>query len=177
MYWYRFEYQARGSIHCHGVAKIKRLIKPLLVVRVGPGTNPKYGSHWTESLIAKKEKKHGTQKLTRGTTSKNDPGLWKLSEKALKGFLAQKLLDHTKPADFYQYSTKNQKIHDGKKASQEVCQYIDWLMSTYNPDPPDSGTWIKPSIHPGPVKRITRLCRLIKILYKDALTVVQIVVN
>ena len=23
----------------------KRLIKPLLVVRVGPGTNPKYGSH------------------------------------------------------------------------------------------------------------------------------------
>ena len=30
----------------------KRLIKPLLVVRVGPGTNPKYGSHWTESLIA-----------------------------------------------------------------------------------------------------------------------------
>ena len=30
----------------------KRLVKPLLVVRVGPGTNPKYGSHWTESLIA-----------------------------------------------------------------------------------------------------------------------------
>ena len=30
----------------------KRLIKPLLVVRVGPGTNPKYGSYWTESLIA-----------------------------------------------------------------------------------------------------------------------------
>ena len=47
----------------------KRLIKPLLVVRVetearlhsviltleasvGPGTNPKYGSHCTESLIA-----------------------------------------------------------------------------------------------------------------------------
>ena len=30
----------------------KRLIKPSLVVRVGPGANPKYGSHWTESLIA-----------------------------------------------------------------------------------------------------------------------------
>ena len=30
----------------------KRLIKPLLVVRVRLGTNPKYGSHWTESLIA-----------------------------------------------------------------------------------------------------------------------------
>ena len=22
-HWYRFEYQARGSIHCHGVAKLK----------------------------------------------------------------------------------------------------------------------------------------------------------
>ena len=36
-------------------------VKPLLVVCVGPGTNPKHGSHWTESLIAtwrknKKEK-------------------------------------------------------------------------------------------------------------------------
>ena len=68
----------------------KRLTKPSLVIRVGPGTNPKpkYGSHWTESLIAtwrkkKKEKRNrtkrwlvvprvkrnGTQKLTRGTTS------------------------------------------------------------------------------------------------------------
>ena len=37
--------------------KNKRLIKPLLVVRVGPGTNPKYGSHWTESLIATWRKK------------------------------------------------------------------------------------------------------------------------
>ena len=53
----------------------KRLIKPLLVVRVGPGTNPKYGSHWTESLIAtwkKKRKRNRAQTLTRGTTSKNN---------------------------------------------------------------------------------------------------------
>ena len=49
----------------------KRLIKPLLVVRVGPGTNPKYGSHWTESLIATLRKRNGTQKLTRDTTSNN----------------------------------------------------------------------------------------------------------
>ena len=56
----------------------KRLIKPLLVVRVGPGTNPKYGSHWTESLIAtwkkkkkEKRKRNRTQTLTHGTTSNN----------------------------------------------------------------------------------------------------------
>lgn len=42
----------------------------------------------------------------------------------------------------------NQQIVDGKKASQVVCQYVDWLLSTYNPDPPDNGTWVKPSIHP-----------------------------
>ena len=35
----------------------KRLIKPLLDVRVGPGTNPKYGSHWTESRHEEKRKK------------------------------------------------------------------------------------------------------------------------
>ena len=39
-------------------------------------------------------------------------------------------------------------ILDGKRASQQVCEYVDWLLSTYNPGPPDNGTWIKPSIHP-----------------------------
>ena len=97
-HWYRFEYQARGSIHCHGVAKLK-----------------------------------------------NDPGLCELSEKALKGYLAEMSLHNSEPADTAEL---NQKILDGKKASQLVCQYVDWLLSTYNPDPPDNGTWIKPSIHP-----------------------------
>ena len=51
-HWYRFEFQARGSIHCHGVAKLK-----------------------------------------------NDPGLCKLSEKALKGYLSEISLDNADPAD------------------------------------------------------------------------------
>lgn len=29
-----------------------------------------------------------------------------------------------------------------------MSEYVDWLLSTYNPDPPDQGCWIKPSIHP-----------------------------
>ena len=51
-HWYRFEYQARGSIHCHGVAKLK-----------------------------------------------NDPGLCKLSEKALKGYVAEMALNNADLAD------------------------------------------------------------------------------
>ena len=42
----------------------------------------------------------------------------------------------------------NKQILEGKKASQTVCEYVDWLLSTYNPDPPEDGFWIKPSIHP-----------------------------
>ena len=42
----------------------------------------------------------------------------------------------------------NKQIVEGKKASQAVCEYVDWLLSTYNPNPPDKGSCIKPSIHP-----------------------------
>ena len=49
----------------------KRLNKPLLVVRVGPGTNPKYGSHWTESLIATWKKKRKNKK-----EKEMEPKLW-----------------------------------------------------------------------------------------------------
>ena len=97
-HWYRFEYQARGSIHCHGVAKLK-----------------------------------------------NDPGLCKLSGTTLKGYLAEMSIDK---ADQTNIPALNQQILEGKKASQAVCQYVDWLLSTYNPNPPDNQTWAKPSIHP-----------------------------
>ena len=97
-HWYRFEYQARGSIHCHGVAKLK-----------------------------------------------NDPGLCKLSERALKGYLAAKSLDSAELADL---SKLNEQVQDGKKASDVICKYVDGLLSTYNPDPPDNGNWIKPTVHP-----------------------------
>ena len=93
-HWYRYEYQARGSIHCHGIAKLK-----------------------------------------------SDPGLCHLTHKALEGFLAEKSSAETPIPDICT-------ISDGKKASQQICQYVDTLMSTYNPCPPDSEIWIKPKIHP-----------------------------
>ena len=67
------------------------------------------------------------------------------SEKALKGYLAEKSLKNADTADL---PALNQQILDGKKASNVVCKYVDWLLSTYNPDPPHNGTWIKPSVHP-----------------------------
>ena len=66
---------------------------------------------------------------------KSDPGLGDLTDKALKGFLAEK-------------SSAETSIPDGKKASQQICQYVDTLMSTYNPCPPDIEIWIKRKIHP-----------------------------
>ena len=60
---------------------------------------------------------------------------------ALKGFLAEKLSAETSIPNICM-------ITDGKKASQQICQYVDTLMSTYNPCPPDSEIWIKPKIHP-----------------------------
>lgn len=97
-HWYRFEYRARGSIHCHGVAKLK-----------------------------------------------NDPGLCELSETALKGYLAEIAINKAEKSDILQLK---EQIIPGKTASEAVCEYVDWLLSTYNPDPPDQGCWIKPSIHP-----------------------------
>ena len=61
-HWHRFEYQARGSIHCHGVAKLK-----------------------------------------------NDPGLRNLSEKALKGFLAEQAI--SKADEDSKTSQKKKKHH------------------------------------------------------------------
>ena len=92
-HWYRFEYQSRGSIHCHGVAKLN-----------------------------------------------NDPGLCKLSETSLKGYLADVSEDESTPDSLA--------IVNGKIAGENICRYYDWILSTCNPDPPDEGNWIKPIIHP-----------------------------
>ena len=89
-HWFRFEYQGRGSIHCHGTAKLK-----------------------------------------------NDPGLCQLTKIALKGFLAQKCKE-----DVDDTSQLDHDIETGNKAAQTVCQYVDWLLSTVNLNPPDQGTWI-----------------------------------
>ena len=67
-HWYRFEYQSRGSIHCHGVAKLN-----------------------------------------------NDPGLCKLSEIALDGYLSENSKD----------TIDEKVVNDGKMASEKICKYVD----------------------------------------------------
>ncbi|CAB4020199.1 Hypothetical predicted protein [Paramuricea clavata] len=94
----RYEYQGRGSIHCHGTAKLN-----------------------------------------------NDPGLCQLTRTALKGFLAQKLKDENDSLDTTEL---DQDIEAGQKAADTVCQYVDWLLSTVNPNPPDEDMWIRPEVHP-----------------------------
>jgi len=94
-HWYRYEYQARGSIHCHGTAKLK-----------------------------------------------NDPGLCELTEIALKGYIAEQNLKlglkEVNQAD----------IENGKLANMTVCNYVDSLLTTWNPQMPSDSKYIKPSIHP-----------------------------
>ena len=97
-HWFRYEYQGRGSIHCHGTAKLS-----------------------------------------------NDPGLCQLTEIALKGFLAQKQKDK---GDTVNTEQLDQDIQAGKDASVKVCQYVDWLLSTVNPNPPHENMWMRPAFHP-----------------------------
>ena len=97
-HWFRYEYQGRGSIHCHGTAKLN-----------------------------------------------NDPGLCQLTQAALKGFLAQKFKNENDCSDTAEL---DQDIEAGQKAADTVCQYVDWLLSTMNPNPPDEDMWIRPEVHP-----------------------------
>ena len=97
-HWFRYEYQGRGSIHCHGTAKLS-----------------------------------------------NDPDLCQLTQIALKGFLAQKVKDQN---DLFDTAELDQDIEAGHQAANTVCQYVDWLLSTVNPNPPDDSNWIRPEIHP-----------------------------
>ena len=97
-HWYRFEYQGRGSIHCHGTAKLN-----------------------------------------------NDPGLCDLTKLALKGYLAQNFKDEN---NIENSSALDQDIETGNKAAQTACKYVDWLLSTMNPNPPDEDMWIRPDVHP-----------------------------
>ena len=80
----------------------------------------------------------GTAKL------KNDPGLCELTGIALKGFLAQKYKEEhgTDTAEL------NQDIEASNKAADIACQYVDWLLSTVNPNPPENNLWIRPQLHP-----------------------------
>ena len=73
---------------------------------------------------------------------KNDPGLCNLTEIALKGFLAEKCPNDCKDVNILL------DIEQGKRASEQVCNYVDSLVSTWNPLPPDSEIWTKPNVHP-----------------------------
>ena len=89
----------RGSIHCHGLAKLG-----------------------------------------------NDPGLCDLSQVALKGHIAQeKLLNEL---DLDHIDDLNRLVEEGKLAEDEICNYVDSIVSAENPNPPQQGEWMKPDIHP-----------------------------
>jgi len=93
-HWYGFEYAVmRGSIHCHGLAKLK-----------------------------------------------DDPGLCKLTETALTGFLTKVKLDSGEIND------SEKLITEGENAEKIVCSYIDTIVSAQNPL--DTEEWLKPIIHP-----------------------------
>ena len=36
----------------------------------------------------------------------------------------------------------------GTKQRETACKYVDWLLSTVNPNPPHDGLWVRPTIHP-----------------------------
>ena len=66
------------------------------------------------------------------------------SKTALKGYLAEKEFEgHPDKIDLLVSITE-----EGKVASAKVVQYVDWLLSTQNPLPPDSEVWLKPNAHP-----------------------------
>ena len=68
----------------------------------------------------------------------NDPGLCKLTEVALQGFLATK---HTNEHNNNLSKEDLQELHSkeiqGKKAESAVCQYLDFLLTTWNPCSPN----------------------------------------
>lgn len=66
---------------------------------------------------------------------KSDPGLCKLTDIALKGFLAEK--NSTAVDD----KSISMEIDEGRKASQIVCNYVDRLITTWNPFPPQYEIW------------------------------------
>ena len=95
-HWYRYEFQARGSIHCHGTAKLN-----------------------------------------------SDPGLCRLTDIALRGVLAEQKVSANRDD-----SKDILAIQEGKRASEQICEYVDSLLSTCNPTPPESEVWTKPTLHP-----------------------------
>jgi hypothetical protein len=70
---------------------------------------------------------------------KHDPELCNLTEIALQGHLI-------KETEFD--SNSSLILEQAQKASKTVCNYVDSLLSTWNPQFPNEGTWQKPKVHP-----------------------------
>jgi DNA replication protein DnaC len=100
----------------------------------------------------------------------NDPGLCQLTQTALKGFLALKFKDENDCSDTTEL---DHDIEAGKRAADTACQYVDWLLSTVSPNPPDQDMWIRPQVHPCQ-KRHNDICEHeIQSDYEDLLNMVQ----
>ena len=85
---------------------------------------------------------HGLAKLN------DDPDLCNLTKKALTGFLASETKQTDDSLTAEEIATLDDDIQQGKQEENQVCKYVDSLMSTVNPYHPDEFLWIKPDIHP-----------------------------
>ena len=74
---------------------------------------------------------HGTINLN------NDPGLFGHTKEALKGFLAQQIKEENPLFDHPQLHLDIEAVN---KATITACQYVDWLLSTINPNAPQRHT-------------------------------------
>ena len=88
----------------------------------------------------------------------------------MKGFLAQKFKDEN---DCEHTIELEQDIEAGKKAAVKACQYVDWLLSTVNPMPPEDEVWIRPSVHPCQKRRKDVPDHQVESDYADLLNMVQ----
>ena len=84
---------------------------------------------------------HGLAKL------QDDPDLCKLSQLALKGYLANRKIEK----GFFQsdeYEMLQQSINEGKSAEDDICNYVDSIVTAMNPSPAINEEWVKPDFHP-----------------------------
>lgn len=91
----------------------------------------------------------------------------------MKGFLVAKLKQETKETlSNQELQNIDNLITNGKDAEQLVCNYVDFLLSTWNPCSPDEG-WSKPNYHPCQVSYLSLQSKDMERDYVDLLNSVQ----
>lgn len=91
----------------------------------------------------------------------------------MKGFLAAKLKEETKGTlSKQEVEHSDYLIVKGKDNEQLVCQYVDFLLSTWNRCPPDEG-WSKPNFHPCQTSYLSLQSKDVERDYVDLLNSVQ----